>query len=300
MRYGGHRCQGKLLYTVQSVERALAGRDRANRMLDAYGALLTSRQQELLRCYYRQDLSLGEIAAHARVSRQAVHDALRRAHASLERFEAALGLVAHSRRAEHYFTRSPRAPERSRVLRATLRGRPWTFRVAAGVFSSRGIDAGTRLLIETMQIAPHDDVLDLGCGYGPVGLVAAALAVRGRAWLIDTNERAAALACANAIENHLPNVRVVIGEGAAAIHDASMDVVATNPPIRAGRRVVTTFVDDAWRVLRPGGRFYLVARTAQGAMTIARLMKTRFQQVRQVRQAAGYRVYEATRERSDV
>ena len=288
------------------MERALAGRDRANRMFDAYGRLLTGRQQRLLQHYYQDDLSLGEIASRMRVSRQAVHDGLRRAMGALERFETALGLVAkaarddrtrrdEARRVEHYFTRAPQSVPATRVLRATLRGRPWTFRVASGVFAGRGVDAGTRLLIETMRVGRGDRVLDLGCGYGAIGLVAARLAPRGGAWLVDANHRAAALARANAADNNVTNVRVLVGDGAGAIGDASVDVVVTNPPIRAGRRVVAAFVDDAWRVLTPVGRFYLVARTAQGARTLGRLIEARFDGVRTVATRAGYRVFEATR-----
>ena len=280
---------------MRSGDRALLGRDRANQMSDVYGALLTPRQRELLRRYYQDDLSLGEIAEQTRVSRQAVHDALRRATAALDRFEAALGLVGSARRADHYFTRAPRSPERFRIIRDTLRGRPWAFRVASGVFAGRGIDPGTRLLVETMRIGPDDRVLDLGCGYGAVGLTAAALAVKGQVWLIDTNERAAMLAQTNAADHGLPNVHVMVGDGAAAIGSECMDVVATNPPIRAGRRAVAAFVDDGWRVLRPGGRFYLVARTAQGAKTIAKLIAARFGTVTQVGAESGYRVYEARR-----
>ncbi|MBI3997761.1 MAG: methyltransferase [Armatimonadetes bacterium] len=298
------------------MERALAGRDRTNRMLDAYGMLLTPRQRQFLIRYYQDDLSLGEIALQMRISRQAVHDGLRRALEALERFEAALGLVARTRREErsdrigtmpqestsaepprtdHYSNRIPQSRLRPRVLHVQLHGRRWAFQVAGGVFAARGLDAGTRLLIETMRIGPRDRILDLGCGYGPIGLVAAALAPRGQAWLIDTNQRAAALALANAAANNIRNARVIVGEGAAAIRDRTIDVVVTNPPIREGRRVVTAFIDDARRVLRPGGRFYLVARTAQGARTLARLMTDRFEQVEQVRVASGYRVYEATR-----
>ncbi|MDR7483017.1 MAG: methyltransferase [Armatimonadota bacterium] len=279
------------------MDRALAGRDRANRLLDRYGRLLTTRQREFLVRYYQDDLSLGEIATQLHISRQAVHDGLRRALGMLERFEAALGLVAGAQRAgtEHYFSRTPRSAAQPRTVRATLRGRPWAFQVARGVFARRGVDAGTRLVIETMQIDPTDRVLDLGCGYGAIGLVAAALAPRGSAWLIDANARAAALARANAAANHLANVAVLVGDRAAAIRNASMDVVVTNPPIRAGRRVVTAFIDDAHRVLRPGGRFYLVARTAQGARTLARLIEARFGSVRQAALRAGYRVYEARR-----
>src|SRR5574341_2028399 len=99
----------------------LADRDRANRMFDAYGALLTSQQQRLLRRYYQDDLSLGEIASQMRVSRQAVHDGLRRALTAMERFEAALRLAGRGARgaAEHYFVSTPRSPERPRLVHAT-------------------------------------------------------------------------------------------------------------------------------------------------------------------------------------
>jgi 16S rRNA (guanine1207-N2)-methyltransferase len=279
--------------------RTLASRDRVNRLLDAYGALLTRQQQQVLGRYYGDDLSLGEIGAQLRISRQAVHDGLRRALAAMERLEAALGLVrgGHHREpaGEHYFAAVPRSVAHPRRLQAVLRGRAWTFHTLGGVFAMRGIDAGTRLLIDTMRIRPTDRTLDLGCGYGAIGLVAASLAPRGASWLVDVNRRAAAAARANAVENRLPNARVLVGDAASAIAGGAVDVVATNPPIRAGRLVVRGFVDDAWRVLRPGGRFYLVARTAQGARTLGRLIAGRFGAVQQVAARGGYRVFVATR-----
>ncbi len=299
------------------MDQALADRDRANRLVDAYGALLTERQRQLLRRYFEDDLSLGEIATQVRVSRQAVHDGLRRALGALERYDTALGLVARAQRrknpagrrphpagqrsrptGEHYSARAPQSHPRPRVFQAALRGRAWSFHAAAGVFSQRGVDPGTRLLIDTMLVNRADQVLDLGCGYGPIGLVAASLATRGTAWLVDANQRAAALAAANAASHGLRNVRVIVADGASSIRDGTMDVVITNPPIRAGRRVVAGFITDAWRVLRPGGRFYLVARSAQGARTLGRLIEERFGMVRQVRAAGGYRVYEAERARA--
>ena len=294
------------------MNQTLASRDRANRLFDAYGSLLTAQQRQLLRRYYQDDLSLGEIAAQMRVSRQAVHDGLRRALTALERYEAALGLVAAAgrrRRAlavaeegeapaqstEHYYTASPRSSLRTRHFTVRLRGRTWTFETSSGVFAQRGLDPGTRLLIDTMRIGRRDRVLDLGCGYGPAGLVAAALAPQGHAWLVDTNHRAAALAAANARGNGLTNVRVLVGDAASAVREGGMDVVVTNPPIRAGRRVVLAFIEGAWRALRPGGRFYLVARTAQGAQTLSRLIAERFGSVQQVAASGGYRVFEGTR-----
>ncbi|MGQ0551182.1 MAG: YlxM family DNA-binding protein [Armatimonadota bacterium] len=292
------------------MDRALADRDRANRMFDAYGRLLTAQQQRLLQRYYQDDLSLGEIAAQMRVSRQAVHDGLRRAVGALERYEAALHLAGNAEKAnrtrreekrperaqpEHYSTPVPVSRLRPRTLQATLRGRPWVFEVASGVFAHRGVDAGTRVLIETMRIDAHDRVLDLGCGYGPIGLVAASLAPKGGAMLIEINRRAAALARANVDRCTLRNVRVLVGDGAAAIRSGALDVVVMNPPIRQGRGVVLRLIDDARRILRPGGRLYFVARTAQGAKTLARLAGERFGHVRKIRTSAGYRVYEAIR-----
>jgi 16S rRNA (guanine1207-N2)-methyltransferase len=277
------------------MDPALASRDRANRLFDAYGALLTPQQRQLLRRYYQHDLSLGEIAGQTRVSRQAVHDGLRRAIAALERYEAALGLVKGNTKTEHYFSRRPASAARSHEISAVLRGRRWAFQTSSGVFARRGVDPGSRLLIESVQVRRADHVLDLGCGYGPVGLVMAALVPQGRVWLVDTNERAARLALANAARNRVANVGVVVADGASAVREGCVDVVITNPPVRAGRQVVRAFIDGAWRALRPGGRLCLVARTRQGARTIARLMTERFGDVRQVALAQGYRVYEAVR-----
>jgi 16S rRNA (guanine1207-N2)-methyltransferase len=293
------------------MDATLASRDRANRLFDAYGALLTPQQRRLLQRYYYHDLSLGEIAQQTRVSRQAVHDGLRRALAALERYEAALGLVKANAprtnargvsnaqgpsgpRPEQYFSRRPSSRMRPREAAVVLRGRQWIFQTAGGVFAARGLDPGSRLLIETMRIGPGDRVLDLGCGYGPIGLVAARLAPRGRAYLVEANQRAAALALANAVRHQTVNAHVVVADGASAVRAGSMDVVMTNPPIRAGRHVVQAFIEEAWHALRPGGRFYLVARTAQGAKTLARLIEERFGNARQVAVKQGYRVYEAT------
>ncbi len=285
------------------MERGLAGRDRANRMYDAYGALLTPRQRRLLRLYYEDDLSLGEIASRSRISRQAVHDGIRRALFAMERLEAALrlaggvagGRAPRAAAGEHYFVEQPGSGGRQAVLRVGLGGRSWVFRTAGGVFSRARLDAGTRLLVEAMRIEDDDLVLDLGCGYGPIGLVAAALATAGRVVLTDINRRAAALAAANAAANGVGNALVIVGDGAAALRGGSVDVVVTNPPIRAGRKTVLAFLDGARRVLRPGGRLYFVARTAQGARTLAHLAREMFEEVHQIRSADGYRVYEAKR-----
>jgi 16S rRNA (guanine1207-N2)-methyltransferase len=128
-----------------------------------------------------------------------------------------------------------------------------------GVFSADGLDPGTRLLIETMRISPTARVLDLGCGYGAIGIVAAKLATRGHTTLVDSDIRATRLAERNVELNGLANADVVLGDG---VHDlppkAKYDVVVSNPPTHEGRQVLEDFVAGAYKVLRPRGQLYLV------------------------------------------
>lgn len=196
----------------------------------------------------------------------------------------------------HYFTDRPGAPSQRREVNARLRGRSWTFLTDRGVFARQGIDPGTQLLIEAMRIEAADDVLDLGCGYGPIGLVAATLALRGTVVMVDINERAVVLARENAARAELDNVEVYHGDGTAPVRGRQFHVVAMNPPIRAGRDTVRRLLRESRDVLRPGGRFYLVVRTAQGAKTLARELEALFVEVREIARGAGYRVYEGRRE----
>jgi 16S rRNA (guanine1207-N2)-methyltransferase len=195
----------------------------------------------------------------------------------------------------HYFSDQPRAPSQRRTIDVRLRGRSWTFLTDRGVFSRQGIDPGTKLLIEAMRIDSADHVLDLGCGYGPIGLVAATLALRGAVVMVDVNERAVALASENAARASLDNVEVYHGDGTAPVRGRMFHVVAMNPPIRAGRDTVRRLLRESREALRPGGRCYLVVRTSQGAKTLAREMQALFPEVREIARGGGYRVYEGTK-----
>lgn len=199
--------------------------------------------------------------------------------------------VAH----HHYFAPHPASPHRVAEIRATLRGREFRFLTDRGVFSRGRVDRGTRLLIETMEIGPGDTVLDLGCGYGPIGLVAASLAPLGRVYLVDVNERAVDLARGNAFLNGLRNVEVRLGDGFAPVADLRFDVILTNPPIRTGKASVYRLFREAYLHLKPGGRFYFVARTSQGAKTLASHVQEIFGNVEELERGGGFRVYRAVR-----
>jgi 16S rRNA (guanine1207-N2)-methyltransferase len=192
---------------------------------------------------------------------------------------------------EHYFSRQPAAPSRPVEIETTLRGRTFRFRTDRGVFSYGRLDPGTRLLIEAMEIGPEDTVLDYGCGYGAIGIVAATLAGRGFVHLVDPNARAVALARANLRLNGIRNARARRGDDLGAVGSVRFDVILTNPPLHAGWPVVEAMMDQAREHLASGGRFYLVARTDKGAKALARRLGERFAEVGEASKRGGYRVY---------
>jgi 16S rRNA (guanine1207-N2)-methyltransferase len=196
---------------------------------------------------------------------------------------------------EHYFTPEPSTEEKAGAVTAALRGHQVRLMTASGVFSRQRVDRGTRLLIKHMDIGPADAVLDLGCGYGVVGIVAAFLAPAGRTTLVDINQRAVSLARENIRANGLENAEACQGDGFAPIADRTFDVITLNPPIRAGLALVHRLVEEAEDHLNPAGRFYLVGRTKQGVVRLSEKMGGVFGAVEEVAKGGGFRLYLARR-----
>jgi 16S rRNA (guanine1207-N2)-methyltransferase len=145
------------------------------------------------------------------------------------------------------------------IVHETVRGFDLRLETQPGVFAQHGLDPGTRLLIEAMRVSPKARVLDLGCGYGAIGIVAAKLALRGGAVLVDSDVRATRLAQRNVELNDVSNAEVVLGDGVNDLPPkARFDVIASNPPTHSGREVLDEFVAGAYRLLKPRGQLYLV------------------------------------------
>jgi 16S rRNA (guanine1207-N2)-methyltransferase len=145
------------------------------------------------------------------------------------------------------------------VITPRLRDFDLRLQTAPGVFSHREVDTGSELLIGAMRVSPTARVLDLGCGYGVIGIVAAKLAVRGRVVLVDPDIRATRLAQHNVELNRLENAEVVLGDGTHDLPPKSrFDVVASNPPTHQGREVLDDMVAGSYKVLRPRGTLYMV------------------------------------------
>lgn len=193
---------------------------------------------------------------------------------------------------EHYFTRRPAAPHRPLRVRFTLGKTQLWLHTDRGVFSYRHVDPGTRLLAEAFLPDGARRVVDLGAGYGALGLMLAARFPGLWVVMVEINERAAELCRRNAQENGLA-APVVVGDGLSAFSSASFDAVVTNPPVRAGRGVIYRWMEEAARVLVLGGSFWMVVRTRQGAATLAEAARERVGPVELVERGGGYRVFRA-------
>jgi 16S rRNA (guanine1207-N2)-methyltransferase len=189
-----------------------------------------------------------------------------------------------------YFEKRPASRQRPARVSVTIRGRLFTFQTDAGVFSREGLDRGTELLLEAIEVGPCETMLDLGCGYGVIGIVAAHLSEGGHVILTDVNERAAALARANLAANGIRNAEVRIGDVYAPVDDLVFDHILCNPPIRAGREIVDRIIAEAPSHLLDGGSLWLVARTRQGADAIRLRMTKAFDSADVVKRGSGYKV----------
>ena len=196
--------------------------------------------------------------------------------------------------AEHYYSKRPTSPLRLGLLRCRLRGHDFEFLTASGVFSHKRVDAGTRLLIESMRLPDTGEALDLGCGYGPIGIAAAKLKPRLRVWMTDVNQRAVALAEENARRNKVENVWLLAGSLYEPVGGRSFDVILANPPITAGiRKVVEPLIEGSTKHLKPGGSLQMVVRTTKGGRSLTTLLERYYGGFELVARRGGYRVLKA-------
>lgn len=195
---------------------------------------------------------------------------------------------------DHYYTSRPTTAHDRRNWEAELHGYKLRFVSDAGVFAKGGVDYGSRTLVEAMEIPVSAEVLDVGCGYGPIGLTAAKLASQGHVTMIDVNGRAVELARENARNNKVDNVTILESDLFAALDSAAQfDVVLTNPPIRAGKEVVHAIFEGAYERLRSGGALWIVIQKKQGAPSAKQKLESLFTQVEEVTKDKGYRIYRA-------
>lgn len=161
-----------------------------------------------------------------------------------------------------------------------------------GVFSYGEFDEGARALAETLDLMPHYRVLDLGCGYGSVGVWAGKLLnEKGRVTLVDSNARAVALAAHNAAANGVTNAEALAVADPTTLPAGTFDLVLANPPYYGSGSIAKRFIDAAFRCLKPLGRLAVVTRQPN---EIAPLLADVFGEA-MTWERRGYAVFEAER-----
>jgi 16S rRNA (guanine1207-N2)-methyltransferase len=142
---------------------------------------------------------------------------------------------------------------------ADLRGHKLKFVTTSGLFSSRQIDSGTQLLLPQIKVQPTDTSLDVGCGYGPIGLTLAKLCPEGQIHLVDKDFVAVEYAQRNAELNYLTNCHIYLSNTYSHIPEGvQFDNIITNIPGNLGNDTLKAFIAGAYPHLKPGGQLYVV------------------------------------------
>ena len=186
---------------------------------------------------------------------------------------------------QQYFAREPESPSAPIEFEYRFREQSFRFKTDSGVFSKGEMDFGSELLLRSIEYL-QGSVLDLGCGYGAIGIILQAcfpVAVT----MTDVNLRALSLAKENAVANRVtPNV--LESDGFSAIMDRRFDAIVTNPPIRAGKQVICRLFREAREHLNDAGSLWLVIRKQQGAESAQRYLEGLFEQVMLTERKKGF------------
>lgn len=173
------------------------------------------------------------------------------------------------------------------TISENLRGFDLTFKTTYDLFSYKAIDEGTKLLIKVMDVNAAHTLLDLGCGYGPVGIVMAKLNPRATVYMVDRDFVAVEYTKQNVEINKIDNAEVLLSNGFSNLQHMQFDVIASNLPTHIAKESLTQMLQDAKKALRKNGRFYLVT-TSRLKPFIDRLLTDVFGSVEKIEQRGEY------------
>jgi len=181
------------------------------------------------------------------------------------------------------------------VFSDTLCGQSLTFHTTWGLFSPREVDAGSRLLLEYLEVGEDTKSLDVGCGYGALGLTLASLSPAGAVTMVDKDFVAVEYCRKNAALNNLLNTEIILSNGLNQVTQDGFDLVITNLPAKSGKELYTLMFCDSYRLLKPGGKCCIV--TING---LRQFVKRNFVEIfgnyKKLKQGSVYTVAMAVRE----
>ncbi|MBP5491802.1 MAG: class I SAM-dependent methyltransferase [Clostridiales bacterium] len=193
----------------------------------------------------------------------------------------------------HYYEENPQGESDRRVVQARMNGIDFFFQTDSEVFSKKFLDFGSRVLLETAiedlkeTNRKKGRLLDLGCGYGPIGIIMKRVFPSMEVTMVDINLRALDLARENAVTNGVKCVEVFQSDGCASV-EGLYDFVLTNPPVRAGKQTVFSFYDGAYEHMAEGGRLYVVLQKKQGAPSSEKYLMEKFGNCEVIAKESGY------------
>lgn len=198
---------------------------------------------------------------------------------------------------KHYYTKNSDLDHNRKTWSFELRGSSIQFISDAGVFSKTTVDFGSRLLIESFEAtSPDGKFLDVGCGYGPIGLAFAKSYPEAQVDMVDVNDRALELSAENAKNNGLENVRVFESSVYDTVVDCDYTDIISNPPIRAGKKIVHEILSESFKHLQTGGSLWIVIQKKQGGPSAVAKMEEVFGNVEVVAKDKGYFIYRSVKE----
>jgi 16S rRNA (guanine1207-N2)-methyltransferase len=192
---------------------------------------------------------------------------------------------------EQYFTKSPATKDDIYKFKWNALGEEFVFNTSNSVFSKSAVDFGTMTMLETFATNEKNfkgSILDLGCGYGAVGVILAKSIDNVEITMVDINERAVKLSELNAKENKVIDKINVLQSDILESIEKSFDRILTNPPIRAGKETVYMFFDRAYDHLNDGGKLYVVIQKKQGANSAIDKLNSLFGNCETLYKKAGY------------
>ncbi|MDG8078935.1 class I SAM-dependent methyltransferase [Streptococcus pneumoniae] len=192
-----------------------------------------------------------------------------------------------------YYAENPDAAHDIHELRVELLGQKMTFLTDAGVFSKKIVDFGSQLLLKCLEVNQGETVLDVGCGYGPLGL-SLAKAYGVQATMVDINTRALDLARRNAEKNNAK--ATIFQSNIYARVQGRFDHVISNPPIRAGKQVVHEIIEKSKDFLEIGGDLTIVIQKKQGAPSAKSKMEDVFGNCEILKKDKGYYILRSVKE----
>lgn len=192
----------------------------------------------------------------------------------------------------HYFENDESVISEPATITYDFQGKHLIYTTDHGVFSRQRLDFGSRILMDSIDIGNAKSMLDVGCGYGTMGIALKSVHEDLQVLMTDVNKRAISLAKENIKCNNLEGIDVIESDVYENVHD-TYDLVISNPPIRAGKKVVSAIISGSYDHLNKGGRLVIVIQKKQGAPSAKKLMEDIFGNATVINREKGYYILQS-------